>query len=84
MYCTSTKFHFIFYSTTFADPDDALNLICINWYQSVGIGAISMILKLHKYFNIFWKHHFHKFKFAYLLEEVEYTGLFLKNIKRVT
>ncbi len=50
-YCTSTKFHYLFNFIIFTDPEEALNLICMEW-ASIGISA-TMTLNLCKYFKIY-------------------------------
>ncbi len=32
-YCTSTKFHWLFNLTIFADPEDVLNLSCVKYFE---------------------------------------------------
>ncbi len=44
-YCTSTKFHYLFNFTIFTNPEDALYLICMKYYE--------MYHKFHRHKNKF-------------------------------
>ncbi len=40
--CTSTKFHYLFNFTIFTGPEDALNLICVKYYD-IGTSLYALV-----------------------------------------